>query len=245
MIAGWIANVIWIVDITQRPAIRERTSRSAMLFDSRVKRPARSPDLPIVLPSMIPDTDRDSATSADMFASWPCCSEVIRRRSLPTRRVSHTNSGRNTSEMIASCQSRMHIATSDAITVVAFCAIEVAVVVTTLSRPPMSLAIRDCTSPVRVRVKNASDIRCRWRYTAARRSCITRCPIEFEMYVCHTLNAALAIAIAIIASTSHVSSVVLRPRIPSSSVSRSRNGWSIANPAENTISPSTAASRAR
>ena len=30
MIAGWIANVIWIVDITQRPAIRERTSRLAI-----------------------------------------------------------------------------------------------------------------------------------------------------------------------------------------------------------------------
>ena len=27
----------------------------------------------------------------------------------------------------------------------------------------MSLAMRDCISPVRVRVKNASDIRCRWR----------------------------------------------------------------------------------
>ena len=64
-------------------------------------------------------------------------------------------------EMMASRQSRMHIATSDAITVVAFWAIDVAVVVTTLSRPPMSLAIRDCTSPVRVRVKNASDMR--WR----------------------------------------------------------------------------------
>ena len=57
----------------------------------------------------------------------------------------------------------MSIATSAAITVVALEAIVVAVVVTTESRPPMSLAIRDCTSPVRVRVKNASDIRCRWR----------------------------------------------------------------------------------
>jgi len=109
----------------------------------------------------------------------------------------------------------------------------------------MSLAIRDWTSPVRVRVKNASDIRWRWRYTAARRSCMTRCPIEFEMYVCHTLNAAFAIAIAIIASTSHVSSVVLCSKIPSSSVSLSRNGWSIPSPAENTISPITAASRQR
>ena len=55
----------------------------------------------------------------------------------------------------------MHIATRAAMTVVALDAIVVAVVVTTASRPPMSLAIRDCTSPVRVRVKNASDIRCR------------------------------------------------------------------------------------
>ncbi len=64
--------------------------------------------------------------------------------------------------MSASRQSSRHIATSEATTVVTFCAIVVAVVVTTLSSPPMSLAIRDCTSPVRVRVKNASDIFCRW-----------------------------------------------------------------------------------
>jgi hypothetical protein len=39
---------------------------------------------------------------------------------------------------------------------------EVAVVVTTVSTPPMSLEMRDCTSPVRVRVKKASESRCRW-----------------------------------------------------------------------------------
>ena len=48
-------------------------------------------------------------------------------------------------------------------TVVTFETIDVAVEVTTVCTPPMSLAMRDCTSPVRVRVKNASDIRCRWR----------------------------------------------------------------------------------
>ena len=61
-----------------------------------------------------------------------------------------------------------------------------AVEVTTLSTPPMSFAIRDCTSPVRVCVKNASDIRCRCEYTAARRSCITRWPTWFEIHVCAT-----------------------------------------------------------
>ena len=67
------------------------------------------------------------------------------------------------SESAASRQSSSTMATIVAITVVAFWAIEVAVVVTTLSIPPMSLAIRDCTSPVRVRVKKANDMRCRWR----------------------------------------------------------------------------------
>ncbi len=61
-------------------------------------------------------------------------------------------------------------------TVVTFDAIEVAVLVTTFWTPPMSFEIRDCTSPVRVRVKNARDSFCRCRKTAARRSCMTRWP---------------------------------------------------------------------
>ena len=50
-----------------------------------------------------------------------------------------------------------------AITVVTLETIDVAVLVTTLWTPPMSFEMRDCTSPVRVRVKNASESRCRWR----------------------------------------------------------------------------------
>ena len=50
-----------------------------------------------------------------------------------------------------------------AITVVTVDMTEVAVEVRTLSTPPMSFAIRLCTSPVRVFVKNASESRCRWR----------------------------------------------------------------------------------
>ena len=53
------------------------------------------------------------------------------------------------------------MATTLAITVVRFPATDVAVDVTTSSTPPMSFASRDCTSPVRVRVKNASESRCR------------------------------------------------------------------------------------
>ena len=61
-----------------------------------------------------------------------------------------------------SLQSSTVMATVVASTVVAFETIDVAVVVTTVCTPPMSFAIRDCTSPVRVRVQNASESRWRW-----------------------------------------------------------------------------------
>jgi len=53
------------------------------------------------------------------------------------------------------------IAMTVATTVVRLDTSEVAVVVTVACMPPMSLAMRDCTSPVRVLVKNASDMRCK------------------------------------------------------------------------------------
>ena len=83
------------------------------------------------------------------------------RRWSPTRFVSQTKSGSSASAKSVSCQSRMNIATTVASTVVTFETIEVAVEVTTSWTPPMSFASRDCTSPVRVRVKKASESFCR------------------------------------------------------------------------------------
>src|SRR5437764_12560321 len=98
-----------------------------------------------------------------------------------TRRVNSTNTVSSAKETSERCQLNSSMATEVAMTVVTFETMDVAVEVTTLCTPPMSLAIRDCTSPVRVRVKKASDIRCRCRYTAERRSCITRCPTTFDI----------------------------------------------------------------
>jgi hypothetical protein len=88
---------------------------------------------------------------------------MIRFRSAPTRFVRKTKTGRRASETSARRQSRMKSATTVASTVVTFETIEVAVEVTTFSTPPMSLAILACTSPVRVRVKNARESRWRCR----------------------------------------------------------------------------------
>ena len=158
-----IEKLIWTVDIRQRPAIRDCTSRSASCWDSALKRSTSSPERPIVLPSRMPETDSDSSTSELMSARRPCFLEVILLRSLPTRRVSQTKNGSSARLKTARRQSRISIATVVASTVVRLETIDVAVDVTTFCTPPMSLAMRDCTSPVRVRVKNASDRRWRWR----------------------------------------------------------------------------------
>ena len=157
------ANDVWIVAIIQRPAMRERTSRSARLCDSRSKRSASSAPRPIDLPSRMPETLSDSCTSEEMSAITPCLVAVIRLRWLPTRRAISTNTGVSASEKTASRQSSRNIATTVATTVVTLETIDVAVFVTTVCTPPMSLAIRDWISPVRVRVKKASESRCRWR----------------------------------------------------------------------------------
>ena len=155
------AKDVWIDAIIQRPVIRLRTSRSARRADSFSKRVASASARPIVLPSRIPETESDSWTRLEMSAIDSCRTFATLRRSLPTRLVSQTKSGSSASANSVSRQSSTNIATTVARTVVTFETIEVAVEVTTCWTPPMSLASRDCTSPVRVRVKKASESRCR------------------------------------------------------------------------------------
>ena len=166
--AGMTEKLVWIDAITQRPAIRCFTSRSASRNESASKRSASSSVRPIVLPSRIPETDSDSCTALEMSASVSCVVFAILRRSLPTRLVRSTKTGMSANAKSASCQLSASMPIIVATTVVALDAIDVAVFVTTFCTPPMSFEIRDCTSPVRVRVKNASDSRWRWRKTATR-----------------------------------------------------------------------------
>ena len=93
-----IAKLIWIDAIIQRPAMRWRTSSSASRPDSPSNRSASSGDRPIVLPSRMPETESDSCTRLDMSAMVSWRVEAMRLRSLPTRCVSQTKSGRRPSE---------------------------------------------------------------------------------------------------------------------------------------------------
>src|SRR5580704_4656457 len=98
MTAGMADMTIWMVDWRQRPAMFELTSRSESLLDS---------------PEKDSLTDSDSWTIEDSTASCRCLSLVMRRRSVPTRRLTQTNTGIMTSEAIVSRQSSTIIAMTE------------------------------------------------------------------------------------------------------------------------------------
>ena len=86
--------------------------------------------------------------------------DTFRRRS-PTILVSQKNAGTVITDTMVSCQLMMIMATMLETNVTTLARMVEAVVVTTDSTPPTSLANRDWISPVLVRVKNASDRVCR------------------------------------------------------------------------------------
>ena len=98
------------------------------------------------------------------------------------------------------------MATAVATAVVRLAAMEVAVEVTTDSMPPMSLVMRDWTSPVRVRVKKAIDCRCRWPKTLVRSPCMTCWPTFVLIQVWITPRAEVTAATATMPITSQASS---------------------------------------
>ena len=159
-----------MVDIRQRPAMLERTSRSTSCSDSSANDRVSESARPMVRPSRMPLTERDSVTMADIAAICFCRCVVIFLRSRPTRRLIQTKTGSSSSETTVSRQSSASMATTVATTPVRLETREVAVEVTVACMPPMSLAMRDWTSPVRVLVKKASGIRWSWR----RRRCAGR-----------------------------------------------------------------------
>lgn len=160
MTAGMAAMTIEMTAMRQRPAMFDRTSRSTRPSDSSAKDRVSESVRPMVRPSRMPPTESDSVTVAAITAICFCRWVVIFLRSLPTLRLIHTNRGSRSSETTVSRQSRASIATIVAMTLVRLETSEVAVEVTVACMPPMSFAIRDWTSPVRVLVKKASDMRC-------------------------------------------------------------------------------------
>ena len=179
---------------------------------------------PIDLASWTPLIESPSSMVTLRSASSRCWAEVISRRIRATRRLSQMAGGITTSEISASRHERTAIATAVATVVVRFEAIEVAVEVTTFCMPPMSLVMRDCTSPVRVRVKNAIDCRCRWAKTSVRSPCMTRWPTWVLIQVCTTPRTDVTAATATMPTVSSTSRCRSWSGSATSMTPRSRNG---------------------
>jgi hypothetical protein len=84
--------------------------------------------------------------------------------------------------------------------------------------------MRDCTSPVRVRVKKAIDCRCRWAKTLVRSSCMMCWPTCVLIQVWMTPNAEVMAATATMAATSQASRRRFLSGRAVSITARSRNG---------------------
>jgi hypothetical protein len=153
--------------------------------------------------------------------------------------------GMTTSEIRDSCQDRATMATAVATAVVRLAAMEVAVEVTTDSMPPMSLVMRDWTSPVRVRVKNATDCRCRWPKTPVRSPCMTCWPTLVLIQVWTTPRAEVTAATATMPATSQASSCTFLAGRAVSMTARSRNGEASPTMEEATMMAVTSASGQR
>ena len=134
------------------------------------------------------------------------------------------------------------MATAVATAVVRLDAMEVAVDVTTGSMPPMSLVMRDCTSPVRVRVKKAIDWRCRWAKTSVRSRCMTCWPTLVLIQVWTTPKAEVTAATATMPITSQTSSSRSCCGSAVSMTARSRNGDAMATTDDATMIAVTTAS---
>ena len=191
--------------------------------------------VPSVRESCAPLTERPSSIVTLRSASSRCCAEVISRRIRATRRVSQIDGGSTTSEISESRQDSATIATAVATVVVRLAAIEVAVLVTTDCRPPTSLVMRDCTSPVRVLVKKAMDWRCRWVKTSVRSRCITCWPTRVLAQVCTTPSAAVSAATATMPPASMASRGRSRFGSAVSITARSRNGEAMPSTDEATM----------
>ncbi len=176
--AGVIEKIVPMIMKNQRPTMAWRIwSRASSRFNALNLATERS-CAPNVLPSSIPETDSVSSVTALISARRFCVSLLTNRRTLPTRAVSTRKNGSIPSDSRVRRQSMNTIATIVLRATATLEVTELAVSVTTRWTPPTSFDRRLWISPVRVAVKNRSGIRCRWAYSAFRRSCITLWPMR-------------------------------------------------------------------
>jgi len=109
----------------------------------------------------MPLTLNASCVMAVMSLRDSCVLVAMRARTCPTRRWATTSSGSRITVTTVICQLRTSMDTKAAMTVTVLPRTLEMVLLSTFATPPTSFCNRDWMTPVLVRVKNASSMRCR------------------------------------------------------------------------------------
>ena len=145
------------------PADRTRSARTANSRDSRCGSPKS-------LTRVAPGAENRSVIWSPMAALWLARVRVSSARRRPSSRAGIRNTGSSTSEIRVTCQEVETITARVSTRETTFITTPDSVREIALWAPITSLFNRETRAPVRVRMKNATGIRCTWSNTAVRRS---------------------------------------------------------------------------
>ena len=152
------------------PMSRTRPARTANSRDSVA-------GLPNSLTRVAPGAENRSVIWVFIVALWSAASRCSWAIRVPMRRAGSTNNGISSSESRVICHEMLSITTSVRVRVTRLATTPDRVSENARCAPITSLPSRLTSAPVRVRVKNATGIRCTWSNTAVRRSRIRPSPM--------------------------------------------------------------------
>ena len=133
--------------------------------------------LPNSLTSVAPGAENRSVICVFIVALWIAASRDSRAMVRPIQRAGNRNSGIRTSDSSVTCHEILSMTTSVSVSVTMLVITPEKVSENARCAPITSLPSLLTRAPVRVRVKNATGIRCTWSKTAVRRSRIKPSPM--------------------------------------------------------------------
>lgn len=142
----------WAVAV-RMPMSRTRRARAANSSDS-------CPGRPKSLISVAPGAENRSVMRVPIAAFRVAASRCIRAIRLPMRRAGTTNTGSSTSARRVICQESVSMTARVSTRVTRLLTTPDSVLLNARWAPMTSLLRRETSAPVRVRVKNATGIRC-------------------------------------------------------------------------------------
>ena len=166
------------------PMSRTRPARTSNSRDSVA-------GLPNSFTNVAPGAEKRSVICVFIVALWMAASRDNRAMVRPIHRAGSRNSGIRTSDSSVTCHEILSMTTRVSVSVTTLVITPEKVSEKARCAPITSLPSLLTRAPVRVRVKNATGIRCTWSNTAVRRSRIRPSPIVDDSQRVHQRDAGL------------------------------------------------------